>query len=207
MGCEQFADPLLVAVVDVRPKQAHGDGFDPGGLHLLDRGQQLRFIQRPADRAIRKHALGDLPGERPWNIGRRRRQRIIEYVGPPALPEHQDVRVAFRREKGRSGRPPGHDRVQRVRRAIDEHAGARQQLFHRETAVLRRHLQRGMHPFQRFARRRGRLGHSQLTVVVFDDQVRESTSSVDSDSHGSIHLNEQARFQSGALQRAPCCYL
>ena len=184
VALEQRADAELVLRVDDRPEQADGDRLDLPVLQLVDDGDDGRLVERLGHGAVVGHALGHLVGERARHVGLGVGHGEVEGLDAPALAKHQNVRVPPGGEEGGARGVAGHDRVDRVRGAVDQHLAPAEQGIAALAQVLGGAGERLQHAGDRVRRRRRRLVHAQAAVVGLDDEVGERSPGIDRESHG-----------------------
>ncbi len=168
---QQFTNPQFVRRVVDRPQEADRDGLHLRFGQARDDLHHGPFVERRIDIARTVDPLRHLEGERARHIGVRIGRSEVERLDPPALTQHQDIRVACRGQERCTRRVTGDNGVDGMGRAVDQHVALRQQIGQRKASVLRGQRECIQHTFHRIARRRGRLVHGQRPIIVLDDQV------------------------------------
>jgi len=192
------ADPLLVRRVDDRPEKTDRHGLDAAVPDLGERPHEPFLVQRRVQGAVGHDALAHLPGEGARHVGLRIGNGEVEDVGAAALAQHQHVGMALGGEKGRLGRGPGDDGVDRPRRAVDEKLALAEQGVQAHPDVVRGQTKAVDHPLDRVVRRGRRLVHPERATRILHQQVGEGSSRID----GKSHPRETFPFEVGRFRVA-----
>ena len=98
--------------------------------------------------------------------------------------------MAFGGKECRLGRISGHDRVDRMGRAMNKKVCLIQQDFKAHAKVISCNLQTVDHPSNRIIWRCRSLEHVEAVIIILDNQVRERPPGINSKAHGFPSLSD-----------------
>ncbi len=180
---DKLAHPVLMSGIDNRPQQADGYRLD---LFLTEFSEDLdhpALVQRTHLGGIGEDAPRHLVGQRARQIGLRIRDGEVERLHATTLAPDENVAVPLgRQERGLRG-IAGHDRIDRVGRAVDEEVAFREEGIDLEPEILGGQLQAVQNAIDRIVRGGRGLVHVEAVLVVLHDQVGERPARIHSKPH------------------------
>lgn len=182
---DQRSDRQLVRGIYDRPQQTDRNRLDSAGRHLTEQCDDFRFVERNARRTVAQNALGDLERQRLRHKGRRIRHGEIERVLPSALAKDQGVGMPGGRQKGGARRSSRHDRIDRMRGAVNEDVAARQIIGERGARRVGRDPHDVEEAGDRIGRRRCGLEHFDAAIGTGGDQIGKGAAGVDREAQSS----------------------